>query len=556
MKKPFTLAAVIVGAALTLGGMMTASTTAFADDTQTIPLQALNTSPSGSASGLQGWNNVFYVGGAENSANPAIWHLVYPNGDITNVSSMQITFSNGTKFDWTSSMGLSTNGGGNNPSWIIMAPGGWTIASGWLVTSDFAKSQGNTISFNISSWYAGKPDPTGSLKYAAEARWQYQLDTTTEVWQKILQPMWQKTLQPYVCPAFAKSMKTINDTLVTRLTYSNDSATAVPTNGGAFGNGHTYVKIPATGSKTFEIADSSMNSNGKKTPSQYNMPVGFTYTVTIENGRAVITFPKDLISASVGAYIVGVDSVPSQPNSTTANGNGKGAGGNNDNGKGNVSPVDTAIAGRFPGNAPSHQTITAGGSISVPLPAQADNGYYYLYVHIASLSWYSTPYQFVGWKSCPDHPTAVVSDKWVRDDDAGKQMLSSEVETTYVDDGAYIDPVTVTVTGPNGYSNTETFTTGLIGNTLTGLRPGSYTVTVSGADFDSVTKTVTVTAGATATVDFGKILATRADIQTATVIEWVAPMFMDKMYLDPVMLPAIRLGSDTDWSSEYAIFIN
>ncbi|MCL2335949.1 MAG: hypothetical protein FWC60_00835 [Firmicutes bacterium] len=118
------------------------------------------------------WNNVFYVPDKKVGDNPNIWHLVYSGKDISKVSSMQVTFANGYVFKWVPGQGFSTNGGGNNPGWVIVAPYDWTIAyidkgnnnasGSFLVTNE----SGNGISFNISGFHQGGPDVsnTGIIK--------------------------------------------------------------------------------------------------------------------------------------------------------------------------------------------------------------------------------------------------------------------------------------------------------------------------------------------------------------------------------------------------------
>ena len=117
-----------------------------------------------------GWQNLFYLGGAEDEADPNIWHLVYTGNNFGAVTSMQITFTNGEVFSWTSGMGPSTNGGGNNPGWVILAPADWSIAyvnsgnnnqsESYLVTEE----SGN-INFNISGFHRGCVEPPkGSLE--------------------------------------------------------------------------------------------------------------------------------------------------------------------------------------------------------------------------------------------------------------------------------------------------------------------------------------------------------------------------------------------------------
>jgi len=69
---------------------------------------------SGSSFSKAGWQNVFYLGGAETASDPNVWHLVIaPPKEADSVTYMQITFTNGETFIWDASMGFSSNGGGH-----------------------------------------------------------------------------------------------------------------------------------------------------------------------------------------------------------------------------------------------------------------------------------------------------------------------------------------------------------------------------------------------------------------------------------------------------------
>ncbi|MCL2859661.1 MAG: hypothetical protein FWF46_03660 [Oscillospiraceae bacterium] len=129
------------------------------DVNQTIYLKG-----SGSNFSKDGWSNVFYLGDSANATDPSVWHLVYSGNNFAAITNMQITFTNGEVFKWTSDMGPSTNGGGNNPGWVIVAPAGWQIAyvdKGNNNNSDsfvVTKESGN-IQFNISGFHNGTADP-------------------------------------------------------------------------------------------------------------------------------------------------------------------------------------------------------------------------------------------------------------------------------------------------------------------------------------------------------------------------------------------------------------
>jgi len=117
----------------------------------------------GSNFSKNGWNNVFYTGGAERASNPSVWHIVYSGKVMAAITAMQITFTNGTTFQWEPEMDFSRNGGGNNPGWVIAAPAGWEIAyvnkGNNNASGSFVKTtEAGNAQFNISGFYKGTPD--------------------------------------------------------------------------------------------------------------------------------------------------------------------------------------------------------------------------------------------------------------------------------------------------------------------------------------------------------------------------------------------------------------
>ena len=128
---------------------------------------------SGSNFNEKGWQNIFYVGGAESDLFPSVWHLVYSGKTFNAITEMQITFTNGEVFKWTPSMGPSVNAGGNNMGWVIVAPYDWQIAyvnSGNKNESQsFIKTnEDGNVNFNISGYKKGSPNPkvpTGTLRF-------------------------------------------------------------------------------------------------------------------------------------------------------------------------------------------------------------------------------------------------------------------------------------------------------------------------------------------------------------------------------------------------------
>jgi len=117
------------------------------------------------------WNNIFdaedlFPGVVyEKGSTPNVWHLVYTgnlkdvdkNNPITN---MQVTFTNGRVFNWVPDMGFSTNPGGKNPGWVIVAPYDWAIAydiSGKLDKGSFLiTTENGNKNFNVSGFSKGE----------------------------------------------------------------------------------------------------------------------------------------------------------------------------------------------------------------------------------------------------------------------------------------------------------------------------------------------------------------------------------------------------------------
>jgi hypothetical protein len=102
---------------------------------------------------------VFYLGGADEFyPTPTVWHLIY-TGDVSEIVSMTITFTNGEVLNWYPSQGFSTNEGGNNPGWVIAAPFNWVIdyvnqgnnneRGSFIVTTDSGNPQFNITGHNI-----------------------------------------------------------------------------------------------------------------------------------------------------------------------------------------------------------------------------------------------------------------------------------------------------------------------------------------------------------------------------------------------------------------------
>ena len=525
----------------------------------TIPAGATEVKGTGSAFDTKGWTNVFDL--SNGAPDVAFWHFVdsgTDSGTAPIATSMTLLYTCGT-FEWTADMGFSTNGGGNNPGWVVMTPLDCTLLDGYLLPA--------INQFNLSGYVKapGYRQPTlGALTVSADATLSYELTTTQPVWQKTIQPVWQKTvqpvwqktIQPLDAPAYEKKVSTGGtDTLVSRLTYSGTDAKAVPSNGYVFKNGHTVVtldmaKATSAAGQWITIADSSYNANGKKTPSEYNRPIDYQYNVKVAGNVLTISFDGRLISASVGAYAA-CSLVADK--------------------KGNVD-----IDASFPGNAPKHYA----NGVSLTLPAGCAQVYLYTHFEGGSLTWYTTGnYEFVGFRWVRDD---VVKDAWLRDDITNDAWLRDDVthdawlRNDVVSDEWLRDDVTVT-TETEAYAGTWTVTvtdaaaavvstcSGTLAacGTVADLKPGTYLVGLSADDpnVGEFSASVTVVAGKTAAVDFGAITVTGPDqtmdlekiyadpiildkIYAAPIVLdkiYAAPIVLDKIYADPIILPVQHL---------------
>ena len=120
---------------------------------------------SGNSFDAAGWKNIFFMNDGDVGEIPSVWHLVIGgNKDLAeDITYMHLVFTNGVEFEWFPSDGFSSNGGDNNPGWVIVAPYDWEL--------DYIDSGNNNESdcyfvindadpqFNVSGFSAGKqPD--------------------------------------------------------------------------------------------------------------------------------------------------------------------------------------------------------------------------------------------------------------------------------------------------------------------------------------------------------------------------------------------------------------
>jgi len=137
---------------------------AFAEEGQTIYLK-------GSGNEFnETWNNTFKVSD-DVGDDPNVWHLVYTGEKIgKNVTAMQLDFGSNGIWEWDPTTGFSTNNGGNNLGWVIIAPADWQIeyidkgnndneSGSYLVTNDMSNPQFNISGFHQGALKPNDPDP-------------------------------------------------------------------------------------------------------------------------------------------------------------------------------------------------------------------------------------------------------------------------------------------------------------------------------------------------------------------------------------------------------------
>lgn len=192
--------------------------------------------------------------------------------------------------------------------------------------------------------------------------------------------------------------------------------------GGALNGNQRYVAIDvdaaANGGLWFEIADSS--------PS--NIGIGYGYTVSVVNGKIIVSFDENLVKADVG-----IMAASSPGGLTNGHPNGK--------------------------DGTAQGILSAGDSLSVALPAGET---VYLFVHIAGgIEWndYSLP-----------------KDKWT---EVGRETVPGE----------YTGTLKLTIEGPDGYSKVIKNFNGSFSDLVAS---GTYICTLTGWGFDPQVKTVVV----------------------------------------------------------------
>ena len=153
----------VLAIVIALAMVLSLGVSLFADGGQTIYLKG-----SGNNFKVDGWNNIFVIGDAEEADDPNVWHIVYTGNNPGAITYMQLEFTNEFVFVWDPSLGFSTNGGGNNPGWVIVAPYDWILAyvnsgnnneSNCYVVTD----EGGNLNFNISGYHKGSGGENGGF---------------------------------------------------------------------------------------------------------------------------------------------------------------------------------------------------------------------------------------------------------------------------------------------------------------------------------------------------------------------------------------------------------
>lgn len=415
----------------------------------------------------------------------------------------------------------------------VLTPSDWKLTGGYCVSDPLTDSSDNT-QFNLS--HSGRHEAeVAEVTVTANVNAYHNVTTTTAYYnQNIIRKNTQFIHSVYNVPVydvyqygehdvykptFEKSvLKYGEDTLVTRLTY--DEKTDAPSNGGAFKNGHTYVKIDLNNmdeKAEYVIADSSKKT-GKKTSAQYNRPLVINgeeakYVVektTDENGNAAL-------KVSVPEYT----EIPVRIHAEVV-----------------ADPTD------FDGNVGTHED----GSFTVTLPE--NSGVVYLYTHIeGGIRVYEKDnkgeivWRFTGWENTgtvqDETPTLIEKDFHDEPEFAyevtdrvetevlmgSKDLVGTEETTTSVPDE--FDPEFVLTVSDGETTETKEL------NKAFELEPGTYTFTLTGANGISEEKEVIVDRE-DKTVDFGTIDVHLTDkdetnneevVNNVYKIEWTDPKY-------------------------------
>lgn len=481
----------------------------------------------------------------------SFWHFVDTSG-TSKTADLTFEDENGARYSCT--IAPAVNGSGKvGQHYAVVTPYDWRVVGGVShaeASGNFNLSHGArhealalvTVDADIDVWY-NEITPYAYYERTVDA---YYERTVDEYYERPATEIYQRYAQRYLVPVFEKKLAgAYKGTLVTRLDYSNNTAKATPTNGGAFKNGHTYVRVNVADASTeegvwFTIADSSKN-NGKKTPDQYNRPVDYRYHVKIADGKLTVSCDDRLAYASVGAYVFAAE------------------------------PKDF-------GNAPKHYEK----SVTVDLPKGCGDTVY-LYTHFENLGWYEVDdngefvYQFKEWRY--DDSRTEYGDYQRIDTVYGEYAL---VNTVY-GDYALVNTVygEYVLAGSEDVCVERHFHEGTLTvdgkpaqlGTKLELKPGveyTFVLTVNGEAF---TQKVTLKPGENETIHFDAI-AQQEDVTLATVEHYAdkeatrheADLPAEMHYADKFTAPIyneeylykedIKLGDEIDPDGEYAVKLN
>ena len=329
---------------------------------------------SGSSFKLDGWEHVFYMRlGSELGDHPTVWHLVCSK-EPEKTTFMRITFTNGKVFEWYPIMDFSTNGGGNNPGWVIVAPYGWEIdyidkgnnndSNSFLMTTSSANVQ-----FNISGYSKGKPNDPDTPPIIPPDEPEF---GSLVVYDDLV--MEEEYYKEFYQPLYQVNKANASNTLVS---FANPTNPEVVLPFGVTGgflsngdNGFTYLEIDTEKFESGSIGVALSNkSGGNSINPKYNSSIGYSFDLAIVDDKFVLTFDDNLIKASVTAIVL---STPVFNNVGQINGH-----------------TDVTAGGTFTAvDANGEYEITAGEKV-------------YLFIHFAGMTFYDTKNGeriITGWK--------------------------------------------------------------------------------------------------------------------------------------------------------------
>ncbi len=573
MKRIFT----IVVSMLMLIGLLSTPATAFAANSSPVPLHQ-GVGPfdwedyaTGTSFGLSASEGALVPGYSLGTVGTVFWHFVNPDklggyADITflDANGKEVTFKKVTSYKNGQHFGVITL-----QSWKLLRAAYYP-----------AGSTKKTTLFNLSHT-AGKK-PFGALKVSVDAQKQHEEVTWQRYYSRDVQDFYSRDVQDFYSrdvqdfysrdvqnfyqrgiykrfvPVFEKKVSSNSTSTLTSWLSGNA--------GGKFNNGMVWLAIDVAKARTEGYTIGIAQSNPD------NTYIGYSYNVDIVGEKLIISFDDKFIQTDIHAEVT------------------------------NTTPV-------WHGNG-EHKTLTAGGTLSLDMPA-GYGGTVYLYVHLADgISWYTTGlYEFVEWR----YLDTITGDYELVETKTGSYaLIKTEIgeythtKTVYGDynlidtvygEYALVDTQEVTrITVTDAYNvnfdlivkdaDGNTVFSGIIQNNgeviIPNLLPGTYTAILSGADIGVHTKSAVVVASQTAQVHFDGITVTGdqvdiylEDIKTDNKLPDVktdnklpdvktdnklpdvkTDNQLPDVYLPDVLLPDVKLGNETDPYHVNAIRLN